>query len=306
MAWNFFAIVDATDDDPALYPILSGPDSNCAVQIEASDGQIPVRLWANAARVLGTNPAGQLTSVFPLPSDVTWSVLVTDVRVIVYCEKYDKGGGWAGFGGAGLAVALAANAISKARAAHRRKGRVLVAHVRYPWLERVLATPKVSWLTSERVRLRVNAMPGGTSSRHIMIELELPKHESALSLANEITHRAARYRLAHDPTMQPDQRQRFTDLASAVRRIPSTPSSTQQPTWAEYIMPTNYRVNALTAFPKTQEPAGRSPSSVSSAEPPPDPGGTRRCVWMKCSLRNQPTAATQCPECGIPTEPLGG
>jgi hypothetical protein len=315
VAWNFFAVVDATDDDAALYPILSSPDATCAVQLDRSDGET---LWrrATGARVLGINAAGQLASVVPLPSDVTWDVLITDARVIVYCEKYDKGGGWVGFGGAAFAVALAANAISKARAAQRRKGKVLVAHVRYPWLERVLATPKVNWRTSERIRLRVNAAPGGTSNRYLILELELPKHENALNLAKDIAHRAAKYRLANDSTMQPDERKRFTDIAATERGTSS--SSPQQTTWAVYAMPTSYRVNAVTALPQAPAravastipvPAGKpgAPPVIGATAPPSlpaDPAGTRRCVWLSCAQRNQPTAAQRCSRCGTPTEPL--
>lgn len=63
--------------------------------------------------------------------DVQIRLLVTDARVIIYCDKWTKSGGWIGFGAGGMAVALAANAVSKARASSRRKGKLLVGHVRY-------------------------------------------------------------------------------------------------------------------------------------------------------------------------------
>lgn len=259
MTWNFFAIVDASDDNPALFPVLSAPNSNLAVELDQSDGRAPLLLHATAARVLGTNASGQLAAVMPLPSDVKWDVVITDSRVIVYCEKYDKGGGWVGFGGAGIAFALAANAVSKARAAHRRKGKVLVAHVRYPWLERLLAAPKTGWLSSERLRLRVNSAPGGPN-RFIMLELDLPKHESALGAGCEIARRCARYRLANDPTMEPQERERFMALATGRPRNPEPPAAGQKTGWATYTMPSNYRVNATTAVPKPAAPPAQQPA----------------------------------------------
>lgn len=70
---------------------------------------------ATAMQVSSHN-GGSLNKVLGL-QDVHIHVLVTEARVIVYCEKWTKSGGWIGFGVGGLAIALTANAISKARAA---------------------------------------------------------------------------------------------------------------------------------------------------------------------------------------------
>ncbi len=45
------------------------------------------------------------------------TVVVTDRRTAFLTTQFDKGGGWVGFGVAGLAVAVTANAVSKRRAA---------------------------------------------------------------------------------------------------------------------------------------------------------------------------------------------
>ena len=250
--WNFFSIIDANDDDPSLYPVLSGPEAPLPVALEPLDGPRPSYFTATAAQVLGTDARGALTRTVTLPSDLKWELLVTDARVIVYCVKFDKGGGWGGFGLGGLAVALAANAVSKARAASRRKGKLLVAQVRYPWLQQVLATPRVDWRTANKIRLRVDAAAGGTN-RYVVLELTLGKQSDALAICHEIAVRAARYRLTHDASMEADERTRFEELAASAVRQPDEPTSGRKPTWAAYVMPSNYRVNQSTAFPKAAD-----------------------------------------------------
>jgi hypothetical protein len=256
--WNFFSIIDANDDDPALYPVLSGPEAPIPVASEPLDGQRPSYYTATAAQVLGTDSRGALTRSMTLPSDLKWELLVTDSRVVVYCVKFDKGGGWGGFGLGGMAVALAANAVSKARAANRRKGKLLVAQVRYPWLQQALATPKVDWKTANKIRLRVDASAGG-DHRYIMLELTLGKQADALAMCHEIAVKAARYRLTHDASMEANEQARFQELAASAVRRPDAPTSGRTPTWATYVMPTNFRVNKATAYPKPAEEVGSPP-----------------------------------------------
>ena len=51
--------------------------------------------------------------------DLTAWACITDSRVIFAASKFDKGSSWFGRGPVGLAVAVAATGISKARAASR-------------------------------------------------------------------------------------------------------------------------------------------------------------------------------------------
>lgn len=256
--WNFFSIIDATDDDPTLYPVLSAPEAPLPVAVEPLDGPRPSYYTGTAAQVLGTDAHGALRRTVTLPSDLKWEILVTDSRVIVYCVKFDKGGGWGGFGLGGLAIAAAANAVSKAMAASRRKGKLLVAQVRYPWLQQTLATPKVDWKTSGKVRLRVNAAPSG-ANRFIMLELTVNKQTSALTVCHDIAVRAARYRLANDASMEPEERARFEEIAASPERQPKEPTSGRNPTWAVYAMPTSFRVNRVTALPTAPEQVSAPP-----------------------------------------------
>jgi hypothetical protein len=61
-------------------------------------------------------------------------VVITDRRIAFLTTQFDKGGGWWGVGTAGIAVAAAANAVSRSRAAKRSAGKVAIGQVRHEWL----------------------------------------------------------------------------------------------------------------------------------------------------------------------------
>ena len=121
-------------------------------------------------------------------------LFVTDARFALACSKYDKGGGWAPWGGlAAGAVAVTANAVSKTRAKLRSRGKMLVGQVRYPWIHRVGSSPKTGWGSEEKLIFETSAKGGSTT-----LTLTLPKNTDAAKVAAEITQRAARYRLASE------------------------------------------------------------------------------------------------------------
>lgn len=260
VAWNVFTIVDGEDDDAALYPVLSEPGAPFPFDLEPLDGPTPVHMQPKRVRVLRRNNkefrldqhgrAGSgLTETIPLPTGLEFELVVTDSRLVMYCEKFDKGGGWVGLGIGGVAVAVAANAVSKARAASRRKGKMLVGQVRYSWINTIRATPKVDLRTSDYVLISMNASPSA-ENRFIMLELIMPKGMSALDFAHHLAQRTARYRLTHNPQMPPEERDAFAELSQTLPRQPATPSSFKNNTWVEYAMPTVYRVNPATAYPR--------------------------------------------------------
>lgn len=248
--YNFFTIIDASDDDDTLYPVLSTPDDIYPVETTQEDGQ--VTHFTAARALVQQSSTGGLTTVIRLPSDIKWDVLITDTRVIVYCTKYDKGGRWTGIG-AGAIFALAANAVSMARAAHRRKGKVLVAQVRYPWIATVGGSPREGWRSAENLRFKVDAEPGGQGHRHLYLTLVLPRQLDAPSIAHEIGTRCARYRLANDTSMEDKARSTFQALASGPKKTPVA-SQPGKPSWSWYEMPTSYRVNSVTAKPIPRRP----------------------------------------------------
>lgn len=159
-------------------------------------------------------------------SDIDLSVFVTDSRIAVACSKYDKGGGWVGWGVAGFAMAVTANAVSKVRAARRRRGRMLVGHVRYEWLGTIVAKDRTGMFGRNSLRMPFSdPLLGG----HLMcVDLQLDKHEPASALASDIAARARRHRIGTGrsvpsgpensrPTVLPDGSTRFTlpDLVPA-------------------------------------------------------------------------------------------
>jgi hypothetical protein len=263
MTWNLFSIITASDDDASIFPVLSEPGTDYPVELEPRDG--PSHLHSRAKYVhlrqrnnkefrldqLGRGGSG-LVDVVKLPADIDFEMLVTDARLVLYCQKYNKGGGWIGGGLGGAAIAVAANAVSQARAAHRRKGSLLAGHVRYPWVHTIRATPKVDWRTTGYVLISMNTGAVG-SDRYIMLQLSVPKDVSALNFAHDLAQRVARYRLAHDNDMSAEAKVAFEAIADGPRREPSTPSTFKNNTWVEYVMPTSYRVNSATAFPQKAE-----------------------------------------------------
>lgn len=84
---------------------------------------------------LRPRPSQILPTAWKLPYSTT--VVITDRRTAFLTTQFDKGGGWSGFGTVGLAVALAANAVSRSRAAKRSAGKVAIGQVRHEWLTSV-------------------------------------------------------------------------------------------------------------------------------------------------------------------------
>jgi hypothetical protein len=239
MSWDFCQIVDAEHDDPALYPVMSAQGDVLPIELEPLDGHI-TRYTATGFQVF-SHGGGTQREVVAL-TDIQLHVLVTEARIIFYCEKWTKSGGWIGFGPGGLAVALTANIISKALAAGRRKGKLLVGHVRYPWLAAAGGMPKENWKTSDQVRLSVYT-GNGNASQLLSLDLHFPKGSEPLFIATQIAQHAARYRLAHS-AVPPDQVAGFTAIASGPRLLPAGAR-----TFAVHRFPSFHYVHAETAYP---------------------------------------------------------
>ena len=202
MSYNVLTVRNADFDDGSMYPVLG--DVSCHIELEELDGADIGRLSATALTVHSVNPQKRLMSVRKIRAEV----FITDARVAIACEKYDKGGGWRGFSVGGLMTATALNAVSKARASMRRRGKMLVGHVRYPWLQKVGFTTKTGVLSGEQIRLVLTESTGGVK-RALMFDLLLPSNVSAAATAQAIAQRAARYRLAHDPKFDEAERDKF-------------------------------------------------------------------------------------------------
>ena len=252
MGFSLVAIRDGTDTDGRIWPVMASESGGMLIEREDLDGDEIVTLPVTAAAVCEVTGDGlrQLVEV----SNVSASLYITGQRVAFACTRFDKGGGWAGFGGAGLASALTANAVSMVRAAARRRGKIMAAQLRYPWLKSVSAHPQTSWRDSEQLRLGFATKGSEREWRPYVWDITLaPRAGSSMDAARDIICRAAAFRLAHWPVLLADQQAELAELAQADPLEPPPPGK-----FAGYAMPIYSAVRASTAFPPGYEPAARS------------------------------------------------
>ncbi len=124
--------------------------------------------------------------------EIELEVYITDSRVAYRCLKYDKGDRkWSG----GL-TALALNAYERAKADRRSAGTVLLGHIRYEWLREIQYSDyhKQKWYESNDFRIRLIYKDADQATW--VVETCFGNEIDTAFLANEILHRAARYRLA--------------------------------------------------------------------------------------------------------------
>lgn len=137
MGWSAVSVREYGDEGGDLFPALG---DSLEVLPEQTDGQFGSGFRASAITVLRRVGDHWVTVVNA--DDVDISLFVTGGRVLFHSWKWNRGGGWIGFDLGGLAVAAAANAISKGVAAHKRKGKAITGHIRYEWLAQVGWAPK--------------------------------------------------------------------------------------------------------------------------------------------------------------------
>ncbi len=254
MSFNVLAIRTGSEaGDGALYPVLSDPSEQVLVELDSYDGSDTKTFVATGVKVL---QVGETLKTLIRLRDVQIEVLVTEARLALACEKYDKGGGWVGFGVGGFVVAQAANAVSKARAAKRSRGKVLVGHVRYPWVIAVGATTKSSFRTEEAIRLEIAEKERGVTVRKL-VELTLPRSMNATLVAQDIARRVAACRLTSSGELAPAERAALTAVSQGPALLAPAPRK-----FAYYRMPTFFYANARTAFPRTSAGADATGTDV--------------------------------------------
>ncbi|MGH3151048.1 MAG: hypothetical protein ACRDOB_09995 [Streptosporangiaceae bacterium] len=298
MSFNVLAVRSGLDtEDDALHPILSDASRPELIALDAYDGTNVVQAVATAVCVMQVGDRG-LRNLVRL-RDVKINIYITDGRLALACEKYDKGGGWVGFG-AGAVIAITANAVSKARAASRSRGKVLVGHIRYPWLKAVGASSKTGFASTEAIRLEYTERISGASVRKVL-ELTLPRNIDATLVAGEIAQRAAAFRLAYYPELRPDARARFASLSQAPPKLQPEPKK-----FAFYHMPTHFHANKQTAFPPRPEAPAPARTAVPHASARHD---DRRGIAQVTALAGQaapasparlaPPVLSFCTQCGM-------
>jgi hypothetical protein len=239
MSFAMLAVRTADEEDGRLYPI-PGKERG-SVETEGWDGQ-PLRLTGGSVTVQELS-SGTWRTLQRL-RDVKLDLLITDSRLVVSCGKFDKGGGWVGFGGGGALFALAANGVSKARAAHRRHGKLLVGQVRYPWLRCVGYKPKAGWGSHEEIRLGVVTKSGEGERQELFLDIALPKNVDSAAVARAVVTRAAAYRLAYTEVAD-DDRPKLVELSED----PSIPAP-EAKKFALYDIPRYCYVSTALAYPE--------------------------------------------------------
>ncbi len=177
-------------EDPLLYPLVGeGPS---LVAAEPGDGTSSRAAVAKGLAVAEAYPRRDqhLGGV----SNVHIRVAVTDSRVTFACDKYEKGGGWFGLGGQGVAVAAVANVASRAAAARRRRDKTLVGHVRHSWLSMIACRRPSGLVGGDILRLGMTEAVGG-NVRGLVVTVTFPKGIDGPAVASEILARAVADRL---------------------------------------------------------------------------------------------------------------
>jgi hypothetical protein len=241
-----------TSDDGAVWPVPSGDQDGWLVELEEWDGDRASMRWMSVTGVLEQEvlPGGAKT--MNRLAKVNGFAYITDARLIVAVEKFDKGSTYVGFGGVGAAAGLAATGISKALAARRRKDKILVGHVRWQWVKAVAAQPGNR---SGTIRM-VYETKSGSQAHLYRLDLTVPGSAPALQVAKDCVQRAAAWRLAHFPGRE-DGRDKLLELASApVLPVPDRGKL------AVYSMPNYFYVNRGTAYPKPAEGEQVRPAEV--------------------------------------------
>jgi hypothetical protein len=228
-----------TDTDSRLSPAPSSDPDSWLIEREAYDGNRPVLLSITGLHEQEVVSGGAKT--LTRLSGINGVVYITDSRVAVAVEKFDKGKRYWGIG-AGAAVALVATGVSAARAAHRRKGKVLVGHVRYQWLKYVAASHRQGARGNNDISVGCDVKTaGGTRTYRLYITLA---QVNPLDAAQDIIHRAAQYRLSYFPGNL-EHHDRLRELTEA----PALPAP-EPKKMASYVMPNYFFVNNKTAYPE--------------------------------------------------------
>lgn len=210
MVWELLSIREPgamgeehDDADSVLYPVPNGTTNG--IKLDDTDGNCAPPVTATTIELLELAANGKKNDTLLKAEGIKASIYITDSRIAVACTNYDKGGGW----GEDL-TGIALNAVSKVRAAVRRRGTILVGHIRYPWLRSSGYIEKTGWLSDEQLRFVATAK--NKSEHTYLLDMTLPKSTSAENIAREVTRRAARYRLAHTRMESEEERAAVEDL----------------------------------------------------------------------------------------------
>ncbi len=221
MSYNILAVREIGEpDDSPHYPVPGEvPDS---VELVPDDRETLTPLTATELVVTEIAPGGRKRQILRV-NKIKAKVVVTDYRVVVACSKYEKGGGWMAFGGMGaLLIEAAANTASKVRAARRRRGKMLVGHVRHVQLASVGFKPPSGLKQRETLRLGTFD-PTVEGFRGLTLDITLAGGQAASFMAEEIASRAAEHELNHGEEEMEEERREL--LEALLEPEPLTPQA---------------------------------------------------------------------------------
>jgi len=242
MTFDVLAIRTADQDAGTMYPVIGG--DGLSVVLDESDGDDLLVVEATALTV------GELTATglrrINRVQQIKVDTIISDSRVAMACAKLDRGGGWVGFDESASVMDRGLNIFAKARAAYRNKGngnngKMLVGHVRFPWLSQVGGRPRQRLLGEECLRMVLGENCGG-GRRLLAVDVTLPKTVDSLHVAQTIARRAARFRL--EQTDVPDEHVDALHALVAAERLVPEPTR-----FAMYTIPSVFDANPRTAFP---------------------------------------------------------
>lgn len=240
MSFNLLAVrkLDAPPDP--LYP--DPGEAADTVELTEADGKPSAGVKVSELNVYVV-PSGGMPKRLLRVKDMVALVRTTDTRITVACSKYDKGGGWRPWTLGAIPVAVAANAVSKAKASKRRQGKMLVGHIPYKYLLSVGYKP--SSMPAGHDRLRLGSVdPTQSTFRGLILDLTLPRNQSGAELARQVAGHAARRRLDSGEVLEDG----LPEYLAGLREPP--PLATQPKAFASYFLIDNPTPALIAAYTK--------------------------------------------------------
>jgi hypothetical protein len=229
-------------EDGSLYPIPAQQPGAWLVEREALDGDRPVSFPATSVH-LEEFRSGKFTTLAQA-EQINGVLYITDCRAAFACEKYDKGSTWVGFGAA-APVALVATGISKTLAARRGKGKLLCGQIRWQWLGWVAGQSSPSFGGTNKIMFACESKSdAGTRTYKLTFTFKRGSVDP-ISMARDIIHRAATYRLDHDPTLSEDE---LVKLHALAENPQGKEQSKGRSKMSMYHMPSNLYVSSDNAY----------------------------------------------------------
>ncbi len=241
MGYSILAVRTSDDDDGRLHPALS--DGHTMV-LEPLDG---APSWVHARGLIVSEMVADGLRTHLRIGNVKVDVMISDARLAVGCVNFDSGEQRS----PGIRTAILVKSLGSVTPDDGAGyGRMLVGHVRYPWLRCVGFKPRTGWRSRDELRLGVVARAPDGDERELFLDVQLPRGVDSASLARSVVAKAARYHLAYSEVTDEVERDSYEHLAEGPRLAPAGPTE-----FALYRLPSASFVSAISAYPPPIVPA---------------------------------------------------